>query len=254
MVRGSTELGDFTTGLEFNPAPFLTDYRAHRGALLSAEWLLEQCHDIIAACPRRVIVSGHSFGAAVAGIAATTLRFQYKNARAFAILFGSLPSMSSEIAAQTHDFIATFVFDEDPVAKMTPQNLKAATSALVDINQTNPGAFGPVLHRYGEFCLGPIEPGSFLESDLNLKSDRVALNIMRDSMLAGSHNTVNPGTVWCIFVSEPQPPTLGLWIEGQRINGWTDIIENMRNHKFSRYLRIMEECADALRAPRGEEP
>jgi hypothetical protein len=250
MVRGSTELGDFTTGLEFNPTPFLGDSRAHRGALLSAEWLLEQCHDIIAASAGRVIVSGHSFGAAVAAIAATILRVGENDSRASAVLFGSLPSMSADIAGRTHDFIATFVFDQDPVTRMTPQNLKAATAALVKLDQDNPGAFGPVLHRYGEVCLDPIEAGSFLESNLNIKSDGVAKNIMRDAILAGEHNLVNPGTVWCISVSEPQPPTFVQWVEGQKINGWTDIIENMRNHKYSRYLRIMEGSADVLWAPR----
>jgi hypothetical protein len=128
---------------------------------------------------------------------------------------------------RTRDFISMFIFDPDPVAKMTPQNLKAATAALVPLDQNSTGAFGPVLHRYGEVCLARSRRAANSRSSSSSSRTRSQGTscATRDSRVNTTSSILGqPGVLW------PRPPALEPWVEGQKIGGWTHIIKNMRNH------------------------
>jgi hypothetical protein len=128
-VRGLMEPSDVATGLDISLVPIFGDRLIHEGSLAAARWMIDLCRDLISHCTGRVVLCGHSLGGSIPCAAATVLQLEEHNPNAFAVCFGTFPTVCKRLSLQVRPFVTTFIFNGDSVPRMTPQNVKMMVAA-----------------------------------------------------------------------------------------------------------------------------
>jgi hypothetical protein len=123
-IRGTKTLADAVTDLLCEP----TDYRggkAHGFLVNCAQYLTERHTPLLEELLERsgkskivMSLTGHSLGAGVASIAGIEFN-KHPQIEAYVYGFGSPPSLSLELAKETHTFITTIVSDADLVPRLS---------------------------------------------------------------------------------------------------------------------------------------
>ena len=129
VIRGATEKHDFIRCLNFDPVDFMGG-KVHAGAYEAAKWIIEQSRRYIDQWCGRIIVVGHSLGAATGSTVAAILRLQERRENVTAIIAASFPVFSSNIQKLTEPFITSFVYNNDVVPKLSLKNVKALLPML----------------------------------------------------------------------------------------------------------------------------
>ena len=138
VIRGATETHDFIRCLNFDPVDFMGG-KVHAGVYKAAKWIIKQSRRYIDQWCGRIIVVGHSLGAATGSTVAAILRLQERRENVTAITAGSFPVFSSNIRKLTKPFITSFVYNNDVVPKLSLKNIKAflpMISGIVQILQS----------------------------------------------------------------------------------------------------------------------
>ncbi|CAH0518144.1 unnamed protein product [Peronospora belbahrii] len=125
VVRGTASLLDFCTDLCLHNESFQNG-QGHRGMVHAATWLVHHLGKDLKELSEkyadyRIVVTGHSLGAAVAALSAMQLRKEFPTIQCYA--FGTPACVTQELATSSYDFVTTIVNGYDCVPRLHQHSL-----------------------------------------------------------------------------------------------------------------------------------
>jgi hypothetical protein len=242
VIRGSRSLADVKMVIEFNLISFLDNREAHEGALRSALWVVEECRDIISSCKGRSIFTGHSLGGSIASPAATILRGHEENERVSAVYFGTFPSMSDQLAIEVQPFIITTILNRDPIAKLSPQNIKSAITVVAPIAQSNPLFLIGIVVR-----LVQAGSGGAIAEQIMASAAEIAQTLLRTITSIGeTQNLVNPGAVYHIVITDGGFD-IRRFREDEGVGNIFELAQGIDDHTCNSYRQVLQKSISALK-------
>lgn len=169
VLRGTLGFGDIITDLTARSVEF-EDGLVHSGVLQASETAIKQISPIIekqmqSVNDLRVVLTGHSLGAAAAGLCLYILKKKYENVKFSAVLFAPPPTMSLNMWERTKDDIISFALNDDPVPFLSLHNVNVAASVSL------PKAIAKVFdNAASQNTL--IPPGTVYRIEIDLKDSK----------------------------------------------------------------------------------
>lgn len=245
VIRGSTEISDFETILDFNAVEYRGG-KLHAGCLRAARWILQECQDLLSEWKGKIIFTGHSMGGSIAGIAATLMRLDDGNERVSAIAFASFPCMSVDIAELTKSFVTTFVVNRDIIPSLNPMNIKTVFEAIVAHDPTGTGAkiMDGIIQQFAEAMITGdankrADPDSEVMKKVREESNKISARIMVNvKRTEGIGKMVNPGTAYHAIITEGKPHVI-IFDENVKLESILEIFGGLPDHMIGTYKRVL---------------
>ena len=244
-IRGSTEISDFNTILDFNAVPFTTG-KVHSGCLSGARWILEQLRPILANWNGPIIFTGHSMGGSIATVCAAILRIEEDRKSASAFCFGSLPCFSDDVSRAIRRFVTTFVVNRDIVPSLNPMNIKNVVEAIVSNSDNGKGALllNSAVESFAEAMItGDVskkaDPDSPTLARIKEESNKLTARIMVNVRRAGEiGKLVNPGTVYHVIITDGVPNVI-IFDENVPLENILEVFSGLRDHMINTYRQVL---------------
>jgi predicted esterase len=243
-VRGSVEISDFHSVLDFRSVEFLTKFRVHRGAFVSAKWLLKKCRPLISEHSGNIIFTGHSFGGSVAAVAAAMLRLGEDLPRVSAYCFATLPAFSVELSKQSQSFITTWVVNQDAIPSLNPRNIKTIFESLGPVRTSDQGqsAIAKLVESFAESMLTQANKipkteelsAKIREESLKLAT-RVSINL---NVVEQGGKLVNPGAAYHVIITDNVPNVIQ-YDENVPLESILEIFAGIKDHMIGIYRNVL---------------
>jgi hypothetical protein len=245
-VRGSITPVDLRTVLEVRPVTFPgTDQFVHYGPMMAARWVIDQCRDLISSWRGTITFTGHSLGGGASAIAATILRLRENYTNVCGVVFATAPALSEQLAARARSFVTTFIVDRDPVSRLSPLNMKRMVSAVVSINDTDTGMLVDTVEVLLGTILGTFRTGDKQSRGVREMSPVIAKTLIEGARLTHDQELVQPGFV-CHVVTEKHQTEVRTFKEGRKLSSFTDVINEIGDHRFTNYQRVLRQSVSTL--------
>jgi len=120
VFRTTLTLQDTLHDLDLRLTPFIGKARVHRGIYRKYLSLRDQLHDaVVQHAPRRLLLTGHSLGGALATMAAADLNAHFQDVTLDVVTFGAPRTGNKEFAALLQSSVNLYVRVSDPVDLVT---------------------------------------------------------------------------------------------------------------------------------------
>ena len=250
-IRGSTDISDFNTILDFNAVPFSTG-KAHAGCISAARWMIKHLQPIIDSWTGPIIFTGHSMGGSIAAVCAAILRIESDDARASAFCFGSLPCFSPDVSHAIRSYVTGFVVNRDIVPSLNPINIKNVVEAIVSHGDDGSGAhlLNSAVESFAEAMVtGDVrkraDPTSPIMARIKEESNKLTARIMVNARRAGEiGKLVNPGTVYHVILTDGEPNVV-IFDENVPLENILEVFSGLRDHMIGTYRQVL---SHAMRA------
>ena len=128
-TRGATDANDFQIVLNIDNVDFL-DGKAHEGILNASRAIVSDLNEEISQTKGKILVMGHSLGAATSIGISCILRLEKNMENVFCYNFAQFPVFSKVIADKTRDWMTSIIYGNDIVPKLTTQNIVGLFKAM----------------------------------------------------------------------------------------------------------------------------
>lgn len=113
----------------------------------SHEELNSEIYEKMIKNPTKIIITGHSLGAAVASVVAYLFKEKFPELNVQCICFAPPPTLTLNLWRTTEDYIKSFMIEGDPVPFMSVQNLISFSDFLIKHEHANK-VFKKLIHNY----------------------------------------------------------------------------------------------------------